>query len=190
MFDFKSLGFTEDELKQRVVDQICNQLLTATHYDYSEDTEYSGASTLMRDLEKKVREQIDASISTLAEQHILPNVAQYIENLTLQQTNQWGEKRGEPVSFVEYLVQRAEAYMQEQVDHSGKSKTQDNSYSWSGKQTRITYLIHQHLQYSIETAMKDAMKVATNSIAKGIEATAKQKLAEIAETLKVGVSTK
>lgn len=187
--DLSALGFTQEELQKRVVDQICETLMHSERGD-DEGNSWYGDSEFKRDLDKQIKARIEETINTLAEKHVLPKVSQYIEGLTLQQTTQWGEKRGEPVSFVEYLTKRAEDYMQEKVNYEGKGKNDTGSISWSGTQTRITYLIHQHLHYSIETAMKNALKVATGEIAKGIHETAKIKLNEISETLKVSVSTK
>lgn len=188
--DFAALGFTQEELQKRVVDQICDTLLRQPHED-DDGRSFYGESAFKRELDKAIKARIDQTINALAEKYVLPNVSQYIEELTLQQTNSWGEKVGKPVTFIEYLTKCAQAYMQEEVNSSGKSKAESDSYSWSGtKQTRIAHLIHQHLHYSIDTAMKDALMVATGEIAKGIHETARLKLNEIAAALKVSVSTK
>lgn len=189
--DLQSLGFTKEELQERVVERICDQLLTTLDYDPDSDTEQPVASRFQQAIKDMVKKRIDTTINTLAERYVLPNVAQYIEDLTLQQTNQWGEKQGAPVTFVEYLVRRAQAYMQEEVNHDGKSKAESDSYSWHGaKQTRITFLIERHLHHSIETAMKDSLKVATGEIARGLHETTRIKLNEIAAGMKVAVTTK
>lgn len=188
--DLQELGFTKEELQERVIDKIVQRVMNSTEYNYDSDSEYLGDSQFARDLQKRVKEQIDASINDLAAKHVLPNVAKYIEELTLQTTNQWGERVGTPVTFIEYLTQRAEAYMTEKVSFDGKAKTEANGYSWNGTQTRITYLVHQHLHYSIETAMKQALQIANSAIASGIQETVKQKLGEISSSLKVSVATK
>lgn len=188
--NLESLGFTQEELQERVIDRICESLLSSIEYDPEDGGEYPVASKFKQLIDKRISQQVDETINALAEKHVIPNVTQYIETLTLQETNAWGEKRGEPVSFIEYLTQRAQEYMQEKVNFEGKTKAEAGSYSWSGAQTRITHMIHQHLHYSIESAMKQAMQVATGEIAKGLQETAKIKLGEIASNLKVQVSTK
>ena len=189
-FDIESLGFTKEELQERVIDRIVDSVMTSHSYDPDSDRDFKIESQFGRDLQKRIAQQINDTINALAEKHVLPNVASYIENLTLQQTNAWGEKQGTPGTFVEYLTKRAEEYMQEKVSHEGKSKSEANGYSWSGTQTRITFLIEKHLHYSIESAMKDALKVATGEVAKGIHETARLKLNEIAAGMKVSVTTK
>lgn len=185
-FSLESLGFTKAELQQRVIDQIVEQIM----HEPEEDED--GGTFLRRSefrvlLDKQIKAHIDATVSRLAEQHVLPNVSQYIENLCLVETNTWGEKVKEPVTFIEYLVKRAEAYLTEKVSFEGKAKSEANGYSWSGTQSRVTYLINRHLHYSIETAMKDAVAKANAVLVSGLQETAKIKLAEIAQKLTVTV---
>lgn len=184
----ESLGFSQKELQERVVEKLCEQVLRSVGYDEDGD-EIDVDSKLSQTIEKRVKAHIDATINGLAEKHVLPNVATYIENLTLQATNKWGERRGEKVTFIEYLTQRAEAYMQEEVNYEGKPKGTD-SYSWHGTQTRLTHMVNQHLHYSIETAMKSALQIANSAIAKGIEETVKIKLGEVTASLKVSTEVK
>lgn len=188
--DLKSLGFTQEELQERVVTRIADEVMTDRVYDPESDDEYERHSKFRNDLQARVKARIDEKVDELAKKFVLPNVSEYIETLTLQETNRWGEKTGKTMTFIEYLTARAEAYMQETVNYDGKTKAENESYSWSGTQTRITHLVHQHLHYSIERAMKDALSIATNSIAKGIDETVKIKLAEIASTMKTTVSIK
>lgn len=184
----ESLGFTQEQLQDRVVETLCDRVLQTVGYGGEDgDDEYVADSEFSRTIEKRVKQHIDATINALAEKHVLPNVSSYIENLTLQATNQWGEKAGKSVTFIEYLTQRAEAYMMEKVDLQGKDKQSAGGYSWNGTQTRVTHLVHQHLHYSIENAMKQAMAQANSQIVKGIEETVKTKLGEISQKLKVEV---
>ena len=183
----ESLGFTKEDLQQRVIDRLCEQVMESTALDDGE--EMSVPSAFSRRLETLVQQRIDATIAALAEAHVLPNVATYIETLTLQTTNKWGEKQGTPVTFIEYLVRQAETYMLEKVNYEGKPKGTD-SYSWTGTQTRIAHLIDKHLHYSIEQAMQLALKTANSAIVAGIEETVKIKLGEFAAALKVSVETK
>lgn len=192
MLDLTQLGFTQEELQQRVVDQICQQLMSSPFSEH-DDGMYVSTARFEASLQKKIKEQIDASVAALAEQHVLPKVSDYIENLTLQETNKWGEKTGQSITFIEYLVKRAESYMLEIVSTEGKSRDEaSSSYgSWhTSNQTRIAYLIHQHLHSSIETAMKQSLASANSVIVEGLEKTVKMKLDELAKTLKVAVTPK
>jgi len=183
------LGISKEEMESRIIDRAAQCLLSSTTQDEDGD-EYVTSSAFKRTLEKLIIDRIDSSISSLAEKHVLPNVSEYIENLTLTETNKWGEAKGTPLTFIEYLVQRAENYMTEKVSYDGKAKNEAGGFSWSGTQTRITYLVNSHLHYSIDTAMKQALSVATSQISTGIQETCKVKLGEIAASLKVVTTTK
>jgi hypothetical protein len=185
----ESLGISKDAIEQKLIEHLAEQLLTEISYDYDDEREYRAKSSLAKKLDAIVKQHIDATINALAEKHVLPNVASYIENLTLQTTNQWGEKKSAPVTFIEYLTQRAEDYMQEKVSYDGKAKSEASGYSWNGTQTRITFMVHQHLHHSIEAAMKQALQIATSGIASGLQETVKVKLAEVSQKLKVEVKT-
>ena len=185
----ESLGISKNAIEQKLIEHLAQELLTEIQYDYDDDSEYRARSSLAKKLDALVKQHIDTTINALAQKHVLPNVSSYIENLTLQTTNQWGEKKGAPVTFIEYLTQRAEDYMQEKVNYEGKGKNEAGGYSWNGTQTRITHMVHQHLHYSIETAMKQALQIATNGIASGLQETVKTKLSEVSQKLKVEVKT-
>jgi len=170
----EDLGLTREELCERVVHRLC--------------ANFSEYADMESHLEQKIRDAADAAVARLADEHVLPNVNEFIENLTLQKTNCWGESQGKSLTFVEYLVERAEAYMKETVNYEGKPKGTD-SYSWTGKGTRLAYMIDKHLHFSIEKAMKEALETANKSIVDGLEQTVKIKLEEIAKSLKVTVKT-
>lgn len=175
----ESLGLDAEQLRELVVNRACLQLM--------ESVDAEGESVLMVRLQKEIQVHLNARVAELAAEHVLPRVSELVDDLTLQSTNEWGQSRGERLTFIEYLVARTAAYLSEKVDHSGKSKAEGDRFHWDGKQTRVTHLVHQHLQYSIETAMKAAMKNANDQIVEGIRETVKLKLGEIAKTLKVSV---
>lgn len=185
----ESLGLTQEELQERVVNKICNDLLSSELAD-DEDGVVSVSSPLAKKLQKAIKERIDQGIAKLAETHVLPNVDTYIENIILQETNRWGEATGAKLTLREYLVQRADAYLREDVNYEGKDKTQANGYSWSKSQTRITHLVHQHLHYTIESAMKEAVGNVNKVIAPALAETCKIKLNEIVAGLQVEVKTR
>jgi len=187
--DLNELGFTKEELQQRVVEHIAKQVMAGVSLD-EDGNEFDTDSSFARKLRQFVAEHVDKTIDALAQKYVLPNVARYVEDLSLQETNKWGEKTGNSLTFVEYLVKRAEEYMLEKVDFEGRAKGERDGYSWKGTQTRLTHLVEKHLHYSIESAMKNALLIANNTIAKGIEETVKTKLALISEQLKMEVKTK
>lgn len=185
----EALGFTKEEIFQRVVDTIVRDLTQSRHED--EDGEsWFGESEFKRGIDKAVQARIDAEVSKTADLHIAPRIAELIDGVTFQQTNQWGEKRGESVTFIEYLVQRAEAYMTEKVNYEGKTQKEGSGYSFTAMGTRVSYMIDKHLNYSIETAMKSAVQEANNSIAKGLNEAVKIAISNLTVQVKTDVKSR
>lgn len=181
----ESLGLSKEQLQEMLLDRMVEQAMVGVSYD-EDGNEYRQDSSFAGQLKKMIYAKITASIQELAEKHVLPNVGQYIENLTLQTTNQWGEKKGAPVTFIEYLVHRADAYMREEVDNSGKSK-EEAGYHWSKCSTRVTFLINQHLHYSIHEACKQMLGTSQATVAKAIEEAVKVQLGNIVTQFNLSV---
>src|SRR5665648_119368 len=108
----EELGITKEDLTERVIDKIAG--------DFLDDDGYS--TLIERSINKRVQEAIDSAVKTVGEKVIDPNVAAMVEELTLQKTNDYGEKRGEPVTFIEYLTEMAQKYMVEKVDYQGRTR--------------------------------------------------------------------
>lgn len=184
----EGLGFTKEQLQERLVETLAERVLSGI-VAVVDCGEIQVKSSLHRALEKKTREIIDEKIDALAQKHVLPNVSDYLEDLCLQETNRWGEASGKKVTFIEYLVVRANAYMREEVNYEGKTKKENRYGSWSASGTRVAHMIHKHLHYAIETAMTEALVSANKSIAGGLEEAVKIQLEEVRKKLKVTVNT-
>lgn len=186
----EALGITTEDLINRIVDKATQDLMTSVGYNYDTDEEFTTRSTLAKQLDKKIKDHIDAKVSELADKHILPRVTEMIENITIAKTNTWGERTGEKYTFIEYLTKCAENYMTAEVNYEGKTKDQSGGYSWSKSGTRVAFMIDKHLHYSIETAMKNALAQANSTIATGLQGAVKIALENATEKLKVAVTTK
>lgn len=185
---FESLGISKEDLTEKLLDRLVEEFTTEVTWD--EDGEQSRRSnTMAKKITTQIKEHIDATIRRLGDEHVLPRVTEIVEGLVIQQTNTWGEKTGTPVTFIEYLVSRADAYMREDVDINGKSKDESGGYSWSKSTTRITHMVNSHLKYSIDTAMRQALGNANKGIVGGLEAAVKHALAEAQAKLRVDVKS-
>ena len=124
--------------------------------------------------EKTVEERCDAAVK--------PIIEQGIQDFVLEKTNEFGEKKAEPATFAEYLTSLAETWLNEGVDYQGK-RTDRNSYGRS-EQTRLTYLIKDHLRWQIEAQMKDACKMVIEQIAPAIATTCELKIKEATQQIR------
>jgi hypothetical protein len=182
-----NLGISQDELREQVIARAAEKAVEmATGQSYlDEDGEPYYVSRINEAISRVTAE----AVTKYADERVAPLINEHIDKVTFTLTNQWGEQKGRTLTFREYLAERAEAWLQETVNHNGKTKGED-SYSFRGATTRISYLIDKHLQFHIENAMKDALKQANNAIAGGIEQAIKMKLAEVLNGLKLKVETK
>jgi hypothetical protein len=177
-----AIKYELDISRQELQDTVVSALVEKLSGELSDDIE----QRVQDEIRKKLQTQIEKKLDKL----IMPLVKAKLDNLTIPQTNRYGEAKGDPMTFIEYATKSAENYMCEKVNYEGQTQNERNGYSWTGTQTRITHLVHQHLHYSIETAMKKALTDANSQIVKGIEETCKLKLAEISASMKVNVTHK
>lgn len=185
----EALGLSRDEIIDRMVDRLTEKMLRESVMDGSGDLVDVGYSPFAQVIHDRVMAKIDQAVEDIAARNVLPNVASYVEKLTMQETNKWGEKTGQKLTFTEYLVKRAEAWITEPVDYQGKPKGTD-SYSWRVHGTRIGHMIHEHLDHQIQTAIKQALTELNSRVAKGLHETVRVQLAEVLEKLKVEVKTR
>lgn len=171
-----------DKMREDIIERAAEQLIDSMQRD-SEEYVREG-------IVKANRKAIDETIKKTIDTEILPIVKGQLEQITMQATSQWGEAKGHTLTFKEYLVTLAENYIREPVDFQGCDKKVADNYNWRSTQTRIAYMVHEHLHYSIESAMKESLKQANSNIVKGLEDAVKIKLSEVLESLKVGVTTR
>ena len=186
------LGLTKEQIFEGVVNKVSADLLhIPVRFSDEDGGEYEDfkETPFQKELREQIKKKIDSTIETIVEKHVLPNAEQHIKNLVLQETNKWGEPKGESLTFVEYLTKQAENFMLEEVNYEGKPKGYD-SFSWHKKGTRIEYMIHKYLQYHIEEWAKEALKTANKTIVDGLQKAVEIKLQELLQSLKIGVTTK
>lgn len=185
----ESLGIGAETIIERTVERIVDELMISRAFDEDGDP-VSVRSPAARKVQALVEKRIDETVSALAEKHLLPRVTQSIETIVLQRTNEWGEKKGEPLTFLQYLTERADAYMMEDVDWEGKPKHQTDSYSWRKYGSRVSTMIDRHLHLTIEAAMKSAVADANSKIARGLLESVKTCLQRAVDGVKVSIDVK
>jgi hypothetical protein len=182
------LGIDPKDIEEKVIERIADRILEGFSFD-EDGEEFRRDSSFKKKLDARIADIIDAKIKAISDEHIAPNISTLIDGLTLQKTNQWGERVGTKVTFIEYLTQRAEAYLTEEVSHNGKTKGEDG-YSWSKFGTRLAYMVDQHLAFQIKTAMEVAYQNANATIVGGLKKAMEVSLENIKSSLKVTTEVK
>lgn len=194
MNELELLGFTKEELRERAIERICDKMLEAHFYDH-EEGEPPKSMKFSKALMAMIERRIEQAVQKVAAETIKPSIEEFVRGFQIQETNAYGEKRGAPVTFTEFLVARAEAYIKEPVDHNGLSQAEARAKgnSWHGAtygSTRVVHLIHEYFAMRMKGEMEKAVQAANNAIAGGIEAAVQLSLKETAAKLKVEVKTK
>lgn len=195
MNELELLGFTKEELRSRVIERICDQMLEAHFYDHEEGEAPPKSMKFSKALSAMIERRIEQAVQKVAAATIEPSIEEFVRAFQIQETNSYGEKRGASVSFTEFLVARAEAYIKEPVDHNGYSQAESRAKgnSWYGDRnstTRVCYLIHEYFGSRIKSEMVSAVQAANNAIVGGIQEAVKISLSEITAALKIEVKTK
>jgi len=178
------LGVTKKQLLDAVVTKIAEELMgDLERYDFEGE------------VGRKYLETAKAKVDEIGDRVVAPAVADAIEKATLQATNEWGEKKGKKLTFVEYLVAQAERYMTETVNYEGQSQTEviargRYASDFRGCQTRIVHLVGEYLHGSIASAMKQALNDFNKTVATGIEEAIKIQVQALMASMKVDIKTK
>jgi hypothetical protein len=181
------IGLTQEELQDRVVNRIVG-IVMYSHSADDEGREHVLESRFRQQIQDHATAAIDKAVTAIGDKFIVPAMKEFVETFTIQETNKWGDKIGQKLTFTEYLVKRAEEYAQEMVDSDGKAKGDArDSYHWRGSTTRISYLINSFLRSHIEDAMKTIIGDANKHLVGGLEKAVKASLAQISSRLKIDV---
>lgn len=182
-----ALGINKEDLFERVVEQTVSFLLSTSGFDPGTEQEVSYESKFKREIEKRIQKAVDDKIAALAEVHLIPRVGELIQNANLRKTNTYGEPKGEPLTFIEYIASRADAYMNENVDFNGKSKEEGDSYNWRSVGPRLTVLMRSYIRDTLESHAKNAISDVNKVLAKGMEKAATDAIHAAAAAVKVSV---
>ena len=185
----EALGLNPSDLQDRVVDQAVHTLLYSTGFNPDTEQEVTYESQFKRAIEAKIQRAVDQKIAEIAAEQIMPRVGEMIEKANMMQTNRYGEPKGEPMTFKEYIAYRAEEYMSEDVNLHGQSKREvSDSYNWRSQGPRLTVLMRNYVKDSMEAAAKSAVTDVNKVIAENIEKAAKDAIAATAANIKVSVT--
>ena len=184
----EALGIDSEALTDKLVDRLAERLLETSGYD-EVSGEWSGSGAMAKRVKQLVKDKIDAAVVSVADKHIQPLVATLVEGAVFQPTNEWGEAKKPPMTFKEYLAHKSENWLREEVNYKGMTREQD-SYNWSKSNTRIGYMVHQHLDYHIKDALTKAFTSLNAQVAGGLEQAVKMQLAGVLKGITVDVATK
>ncbi len=187
------LGMSAEELGDRIIDRAVEVLLSGRGFDPEDGEETRYETKFKKEIDARIQRAVDAKISSLAEIHLIPRVSELIEKADLHKTNRFGEPLSGPLTFKEYLAERAEKFMIEDVNYLGKSKAEleakgESTYDWRSAGPRLTVLMKLHIKDSLEKVSKEALVDVNKAIATSIQNAAKTAITQAANALKISIS--
>ncbi len=188
MINLEDLGITKEEMQERIINKVCDDLLSSYQYDSSDNVEYHVDSEFFKSLNKQVKTTVEAHISKLYEEILVPHINKKIDDLKIKETNKWGEPIKKELTFVEYITERFEKYISEPVNISGETKTESSSDYWKAtKDTKLSWMLNKKINTELELTLKKLVENSTTYINDNIITLVKSNLEEISKKIKVVV---
>lgn len=163
----QAVGLTPEELQQRVVVHVSEMLLKQYEYDPEDNSSYSVASRFAKQAQENIKAAIDLKFEQVAREIIVPMISEQVDNLIIQRTSQYGEKKGAAVTFLEYLTERVDQILTEPVDAQGRTKAECERArdSWyAGKTNMVTNLIGAEVDKQISRFAQDMARTALDQV--------------------------
>lgn len=186
MSTLTELGFTKEDIEQKLIEKIADDLMQEYVYETDTGASYPENSRLARRFLEVIKKHVDKQMERLAEEYVVPRVGELIQSVAINHTNAHGETTRPAETFVEYLSRMAKNYLSQPVDYEGKPI--ELSHYNRQEQTRLIHLVNKHLHYSVENAMKDAVEIVKKQLGASLEETVKMKLGQIASNLKIAIT--
>jgi hypothetical protein len=186
----KALGVSPEELQERIVEQCVECLLEANGFNPETEEDEVYETKFKREIKTRIQQAVDAKIAAVAAEHLLPRIGEMIEKADMRKTNRYGEPQTPSMSFKEYIAHRAESYMTEDVNYHGESKADleaknSSAYDWRSSGPRLTVLMRNYIQTTLDEHAKAAVNDVNKVIAKNIENAAKAAITAAAAAIKV-----
>jgi len=164
--DLESLGITKEELASRVVEGCVRDILESVHSDEN-GRESRLQSHFEKEVKKAVMDSAAKAVDAMCEKVLTAGIGQLIAEFAITPTNTYGEKKGEPITFAEFILKRAGDYLQHKVDpRTGATYT--DSYSRDSYPTRASWLInsalHEHLKATAQNAIAGTNKTIADAM--------------------------
>lgn len=189
----ESLGLSEEEIQERIVNKVCDRILCNRYFAYEDEDDeetsegFTGDSPFRAEIDKRINQAIEDKFRELADQHIMPHIAHRFENLLIEMTNQYGEKKGETYTLVEYLTKLTEDYMLEDVDRNGRPQGKRSWRDFDAEGTRIAYAVDSYLSKHMEQAMTEVLSSGEKTLSEGLVEVCKKQMEKVAKSIKVEV---
>lgn len=182
--DYADLGITKEELQDRIVQRIADNTLNSMFVDDEGNVHERADSKFKQKASDMIASAIDAGVRQMIDKYVASNLSGTLLNLSFQKTNNYGEKKGEPQTLMEFIADSINTYLKEQVDKDGKSKPHD-SYGWKPEGTRAYWLVNKSIRDNMHEAINTTLKDSNTTIADAISEAVKMNVQAFTKQFKV-----
>jgi hypothetical protein len=168
------IGLTPETLQQRVVESIVDSILHDRYTDEDGNVSTSYTSRFKEAANKEIVKATDAAVAKMVTDYMATNIETVLATTIFAPTNGYGEPKGVPRSFREYIVNQITEYMNEQVDEKGAPKPKGYSYNWKSECTRAMWMVDACVKKNLQDAIRETLASANASIAESITETVRK----------------
>ena len=179
------LGISQEEMIEKVVDAMSDKILAAPDDDM-DNTHYR--NTIIEKLDMVIAERIESEVRKNFDRHVTPRIEEMIADMTFTKTNNWGERAGKTLTLREFLIEKAEAYMGEDVNAQGHSKSQCRGHSFYGAGNRLSVMIDNHLEAEFKRVVDDIYQIANKGFEDGIKAEMTRAIEDVSKRMQVSIT--
>jgi hypothetical protein len=178
------LGISKEDLESRIIDELLEHHVRTTDYRYDET------------FQNKLKDIIDSKITDYIDREVSPRIEERLNTLVLREYTKWGDIRPgvEPKTLTEYLLERIDQYITEDVDEQGLSRSEFNALAkygpgWTKKGNRINFLISQIIQVNFKEEFTNIIRGVHKNITIGLEEVVRENLKRVSESFTIAVDT-
>jgi hypothetical protein len=177
-----SLGLSAEEIERKIIQQCTDDLMRQYYTHEDGESAGHGKSTIVEKLEEKMAERIDAALEKVVSERFSAQLPQLLADFIFTPTSRYGEKKGKPRTFLEYVTDHAKEWAEQRVNDQGSVVGKDQ-YSYSNHKTRFQRLLDEKVSADVNAALAQILKDGHSILITGLADELKRRMTEMAESL-------
>lgn len=174
------LGINAEKIQEAVVQEITERILTGERgWDESK---------FRREMDEQMKKAVQSGIEKVIAAVLQGEITAQIENLKFDQTNRYGEKKGDQLTLREWITNHIATYLNEDVNEKGLSNKED-SYSWKSAGKRAMVLFKSTMREEIQLSINAMWREGNKPLLDAVQDAVNNQLQYLRENLKLFAGT-
>lgn len=175
----EALGFSREEIQNKIVDAAVEDLLSGVSVD-DEGNAHRMASRLRESFNTELTQRIADTVSNLVSTLVTP---EYIRATTFPRYSKYGEKKGDPLTFKEFVEQCVSKILDAKVDDSGKI-LEPGSYGYDRGKHFMSGLVEKAVERELREAIQKGLINIQQEVTNALKAAATEIITKITASIK------